>query len=108
MCVLQGSSPLLPSKVSVKRERDVAAADSNAGRAAKRRAGAPGPAGAAAAGGLLANQGLDLDALAALLNTPLARQLGAEGACVDGCGLVCGLSARNGAISACERVSGMV
>jgi hypothetical protein len=58
----------------VKRERD---ADAGSGRPAKRRAPSGPPAAAAAAGG--GNQGLDLDALTAMLNTPLARELGADG-----------------------------
>jgi hypothetical protein len=57
----------------VKRERD---ADAGSGRPAKRKAPS-GPSAAAAAAGN--NQGLDLDALTSMLNTPWARELGADG-----------------------------
>lgn len=64
----------------MKREAD---ADADPGKAFKRQArdaaGVMGAA-AAAAGGGGCNQGLDLDSLTSLLNTPMARQLGAEGA----------------------------
>lgn len=54
----------------MKREREAEAA---AGRQAKRRL----PSGAAAVGGV--HQGLEMDVLASMLNTPMAKQMGAEG-----------------------------
>lgn len=58
----------------VKRERDADAAGAGPGRPAKRRLPAGVPSSSA-----VAPLNLDLESLAGLLNTPLARQLGAEG-----------------------------
>jgi hypothetical protein len=76
LCVALQRSPD-STKVAVKREREQQA---DASRPPKRRA----TSGAAAAGPAAAagdrNLGLDPETLVGMLNTPMARQLGAEGA----------------------------
>lgn len=67
--------------MAIKRERD---ADAAAGRPPKRRVPA-GPSATAAGGAAISPLNLDLDTLATMLNTPLARQLGAEGEHVGAC-----------------------
>lgn len=58
----------------IKRERDADAVGAGPGRPAKRRLPAGVPSSSA-----VAPLNLDLESLAGMLNTPLARQLGAEG-----------------------------